>query len=190
MTKPKLDTLYRGGGVDRIRRIFPDDPTAAVERPLWDSYAQEAARLGGTPVMLYSLRRAKNHHPLYREPSAEGKDWEFHGPWEMSGTLQVEDSEYQGSAEGLKKSSNATLHIPRKEFEDVGAPDPKIGDVIELWTERPFAEVAKPSYWDVVKASVDSDTHVMGTSAFILWKLGLESRSEFRAERKVENTRI
>ncbi len=75
MTK-KFDTLYRDGGIDRLRRIFPDDAEASVERPLWDSIAQEPARLSGASFRLYSLRRAKNLHPLYREPTAGGKDWE------------------------------------------------------------------------------------------------------------------
>lgn len=186
----KLDTLYRGGGVDRIRRIFPDDPRASVERPLWDSFAQEPARLGGTPVLFYSLRRAKNHHPLYREPSAAGKDWEFNGPWELAGSFQTDDTDYQGTGEGSTKTSSGTLWVARKEFEDAGAPDPKIGDVIELWTEAPFDGVAKPRFWDVVEPHADSDSHVMNTGIFTLWKLTLKSRSTFHAQRKVENTKI
>lgn len=191
MSKPKLDTLYRDGGIDRIRRIFPDEAEVTVERPLWDSVAQEPARLSGTSIKLYSIRRAKNMHPLYREPSAEAKDWSFQGPWQMMGAVefsQGDDIDTQSGSEGLKKTATATLWLARKELEDAGSPDPKIGDVIEFWDLQPYARAGKFQFWDIVKANPDGN--IMSSEVFVQWKIGLEARTTFDPARKTENTRI
>lgn len=187
----KTDTLYRDGGLDRIRRIFPGDDQASVERPLFDSIATEPARLSGTPIKVYSLRRAKNHHPLYREPSAGAKDWSYQGPWQMMGAVefnQANDIDTTASTEGLKKTATAQLWISRKELEDAGCPDPKIGDVIEFWDLKPWNRSGKFQFWDVIKANPDGN--IQDTEVFVQWAITLEARTSFDPERKTENTRI
>jgi len=189
----KLDTLYRDGGIDRIRRIFPDDSAVSVERPLWDSVAQEPARLSGAPFKIYSLRRAKNHHPLYREPSAGANDWVFQGPWQMWGALdfsQGDDIDQDASSEGRKRSAQVTLWLARKELEDVGSPDPKIGDVIEFWDIKPFAGVLDGhfQFWDVTLANPTGN--IMNSETFVQWKITLKARTTFDPVRKVENSKI
>lgn len=189
--KRKTSTLFREGGIDRIRRIFPDDDAAVVERPLWDSIAQEPARLSGTQVRLYSVRRAKNHHPLYREPGAGSKDWEFQGPWEFWGAIEFDpttDVDTDAGSEGLKKSADAILWVSRKELEDIGAPDPKVDDVIHFWGKRPFKRASGFEFFDLIKA--EPHGNVMSTETFVQWKLTLKARSSFDPERRVVNTKI
>lgn len=190
-SKPKVETLYRDGGIDRIRRIFPDDPQATIERPLFDSIAQEPARLSGTKARFYSLRRAKNHHPLYREPGAGSRDWEFQGPWEVWTSVEFDQSndiDAEVGSEGLKRNAQATLWVARKELEDAGCPEPKIGDVVEFWDLKPFAGIVNFQYWDVVLANPDGN--IMSTEIFVQWKITLKVRGQFDPARKVENTRV
>jgi len=187
------DTLYRNGGIDRIRRIFPDDDSANVERPLWDSVAQEPARLSGVAIKIYSLRRAKNHHPLYREPSAGAQDWAYQGPWQMWATVdfaQGDDIDEDVGSEGSKRSATATIWLARKELEDAGSPDPKSGDVIEFWDLKPFAGALDGhfQFWDVTLANPNGN--IMNTETFVQWKITVKSRTTFDARRKVEGTAI
>ncbi len=187
----KTSTLLHDGGIDRIQRIFPGDGEVSVERPLWDSIAQEPARLSGTQVKLYSVRRAKNHHPLYREPGAGSKDWEFQGPWEVWGTVefdQAQDIDADAGSEGLKKTANVILWVARKEFEDVSSPDPKIDDVIEFWGSKSFKRAGGFQFFDVVLATPAGN--IMTSETFVQWKITLKARSSFDAERKVTNTKI
>ena len=180
------DTLYTEGGVDHIRRIFPDDPVVSVERPLFDSIAQEPARLAGLPIRFFSLRRAKARHPLYGEPSKDREEWDFHGPWEMFATIEYDqpsDNSQDVGSEGLQVTRDATMKIARKEFEDAGSPFPKVGDVIEMWRESEFAAVQN-RFWDVVDA--DPDDNIFQTEVYTMWKLSLKAKGRFRPNRKTE----
>lgn len=183
------DTSYKGGGVDHVRRIFPDDPVASVERPLWDSIAQEPARLAGTPIRFYSVRRAKARHGLYGEPSQGNEEWDFHGPWEMFAIIEYDqpsDNVPQATSDGLQTESNAIMEIARKEFEDAGSPFPKVGDVIELWDESEFSAVQN-RFWDVVDA--DPTGQIFSSEVYVMWKLSLKARSRFNPKRKIEGER-
>ncbi len=181
------DTTLSGGGTDEIGKIFPDDGVS--ELPLWDAIAQEPAKLSGIEFRLYSVRRAKNLHPLYREPSNGGFEWEFHGPWEMMGAFEFDqgnDIDPEVSSEGLQKTSNAVLYIARKELEDVLAPVPKIGDVIDLWDRQPFG--SEFQFWDITKANPDGN--IMTSEAYVQYRLELKRRSRFEPGRKVLGKRI
>lgn len=184
------DTLYTEGGVDNIRRIFPDDPVASVERPLFDSIAQEPARLSGTPIRFYSLRRAKARHSLYGEPSQDGEEWNFSGPWEMYATIDYDqpgDNSQDAGSEGLQVQSDSTMEIARKEFEDSGSPFPKVGDVIEMWSEREFSAV-QTRFWDVVDA--DPAQNIFSSEVYLMWKVSLKRRTRFTPQRKTEGERV
>lgn len=186
----KPSTLLGEGGIARIRRLFPGDGGATVERRLWDSVAQEPAKLSGMRFRLYSIRRAKNRHPLYGEPSVGG-DWEFSGPWEMACTLdyaQGDAIQPEASTEGLRKTSNAVLWVARKEFEDASAPEPKIGDVVDFWEMPPFAGAAEIRFWDVTQANPDGNMFTIET--FVMWRIELKVKTTFDPERKVTGTRI
>jgi hypothetical protein len=179
------DTTLSGGGVENVKRLFPDADVS--ERPLWDSIAAEPARLSGIALKLWSLRRAANRHPLYGEPSAGGKEWSFNGPYEMAGALEFDEAqeiESEATTEGLAKTANAVLHIARKEFEDVGAPDPKIGDVIEFWGDERSSFVRHYKYWEVTRANADG--HIMSTPDFVQYRIELRLRTKFEPGRKVE----
>lgn len=169
------------------RPVFPDD--AVSELPLWDSVASEPTALSGTPVRLWSVRRAKNLHPLYREPSANGNEWEFHGPWELYGALEFDQGneiEPDVTPEGLRSTATAVLYLARKALEDVSAPEPKIGDVIDLWDRPPFG--SRYEFWDVVKANRDGN--LWTSEVFVQYRIELKSRTQFEPGRKTEGTKI
>jgi hypothetical protein len=187
------NTLYKGGGVNRIRRIFPDDDLVTVELPFWDAVAQESVRLSGTSVRLYQVRRAKNRHPLYQEPTSEGGDFEYAGPWEVDAGLewnQETDINTDGSIEGQQQESDAILWIARKDLEDIGAPDPKQGDVVELWNiedfdYKPFGR-RKFRHWDVKKAAQSGN--IFTSEVFVMWRLEMVHKTRFDAARRIEET--
>lgn len=179
------DTTLDSG--TETRPVYPDD--AVSELPLWDSVAQEPTALSGTPVRLWSVRRAKNLHPLYREPSANGNEWEYNGPWELYGALEFDQGneiEPDVSPEGLRTTATATLYLSRKALEDVSAPAPKIGDVIDLWDRPPFS--TEYQYWDVVKANPDGN--LWTTEVFVQYRIEMKRRSRFEPGRKTEGTKI
>lgn len=181
------DTTLDGGGTDGVGRVFPDD--AGSELPLWDSIAQEASRLSGVNFRIYSVRRARHLHPLYREPSQNGNEWSFHGPWELFGGFEFDqgtETDPEASAEGLQKTSTAVLWIARKALEDINAPEPKIGDVIDLWERKPFG--SEFQYWDVTKANPDGN--IWTSEAFVQYRVELRRRSRFEPGRKTEGTRL
>ena len=184
------DTLYKGGGVGNLRRIFPDDPSVTVERPLFDSIAQEPARLSGTPIRIYSVRRAKSRNPWYGEPSMDKQEWGFQGPWEVWGEVDYNPADNvspEATSDGLKSVSDAIVEVARKEFEDAGAPFPKIGDVVEFWEEVEYA-AEQNKYWDVVKATPTGT--INSTPVYVMWKIELKSNSKFDPKRKVEGERV
>lgn len=184
-----VDTTLDAGGVGGVAPVFPGDVNTPSEQAFWDSIATEPAQLSGTPVRIYSVRRAKNRHPLYAEPSRAGNEWEYHGPWEIMGAFafdQGTDIDDSVGAEGIQKTAEAVLHLSRKALEDVDAPDPKVGDVIHLWDRQPFG--SELQYWDVVKANPDGN--VFTHESFVQFRLELRHRSRFEPGRKVEGKRI
>lgn len=184
------DSLYKKVGAKALSRIFPGDPQVQVERPLWDSVAQEPARLAGTKIQFWSARTASNRHPLYGEPSDGGSEWEFSGPWELWADLefdQAQEIEPQAQTEGFVKESNAKLWVARKEFEDVNAPNPKIGDVIGFWDLEPFS-AREGRYWNIMKANRGGN--VFSSETFVHWSIDLTVNTRFNPLRKIENVRI
>jgi hypothetical protein len=185
-----LEGSNGGSGAQGVSPVYPGGSGAnLVEQPLWDSIASEPARLSGTPIRFYSVRRAKNRHPLYSEPSRGGNEWEFHGPWEMMGAFafdQGQDIDDEVSAEGIQKTANAVLHLARKELERIDAPDPKVGDVIHLWDQQPFG--SEFQYWDVKKANPDGN--IFTNESFVQFRIELSRRSRFEPGRKVLGKRI
>lgn len=174
------------------RRIFPggDCEGCGDERQLWDSIAAEPARLAGTPIKVYVLRRAKNRDPLYKEPSVDGKEWSFEGPFEVMGTIEytpTDDNESTATEAGIEQNSDAMMWVARVEFERVGAPYPKRGDVAEFWGAPPFGLEAAKQQWDIIGA--EPDGNVFSSEAFVQYKMKLKRRTKFYAFRKTEHTR-
>jgi len=186
-------TLLKSGGIDRIRRIYPDDQVVTVERPLWDSIAQEPARLSGVDVEMYSLRRGMNGHPLYGEASVDGKDESFNGQWQFKAAIefdQGDEIQENAATEGRKQEGQAVMWISRKELEDIDAPDPKVGDVMAVWNEGAFDgtnsqgnERARFRYFRVLRANPHGN--VMSVNTFVQWRVELKFASDFNPDRFV-----
>jgi len=187
-------TLFKKGGVDELKRVFPSEASkCADERKVWDSIAREPARVSGTKVAFFSLRRAKNRHPLYKEPSVDDQEWSFHGPYEMYGALEFQQSDEivpEATETGQHTQADAILWVARAEFEARDAPVPKLGDVFEFWSldQSAFSEDKRHSQWDVTKANPDGN--IFTSETFVQWKIELKQRKKFLAIRKTENTRV
>lgn len=176
------------------KRLFPpeDDCDACTdESALWESFAAEQNALAGTKILFYRVRTAKNRHPVYDEPSHDGKDWEFDGPWEMDASLEFQeqtDVQPNSTEVGLRVQSSAILWIARTEWESKGAPEPKIGDVVAFWGKPPFGVPERITQWDITKA--DSDGHIFNDERFVQWRLEVKQRGKFLPWRKTEKTKI
>jgi len=185
-------TKYCKTGSDDLQTVFPkycNGQSCGDERAFWDSVAQEPARLSGGRIALYSLRRAANRHPLYKEASVGG-DWEFNGPWEMPGAIEFPRSDNvspEATEVGMRTSSEARIWIARRELELVEAPNPKEGDVIQFWGEPPFGPKKSDTYWDVVKATADGE--FWSTSEYTMMRIELRKKGKFNPVRKIENTK-
>lgn len=184
---------YCKSGADDIGSVFPKlcgGQTCGDELAFFDSVAQESARLSGLTIGFYSLRRAANRHPLYKEASVDGKDWEFEGPWEMPGSIEfprAENVSPEATEVGIRTSSEARIWVARREFELVEAPLPKEGDVAQFWGEAPFGPRKSETYWDVVKATADGE--YWSTNKFTMYRMDLRRKGKFLPVRKIENTR-
>lgn len=175
------------------RNIFPGDNCEGCgdELAIHDSIASEPAYLAGITFKLYSLRRAKNRHPLYKEPSNEGHEWEFEGPFEMYGELefpQAANTQSEATEVGQRQAVDAMIKVSRLEIERRESPNPKKGDVVEFWWQEPFEEEKQKRQFDVVSA--DKDGNIWSTNKHLGQILELKRRGKFLAFRKVEHTKV
>jgi hypothetical protein len=92
------------------------------------------------------------------------------------------------NSEGKKSVGTAVIWLARKELEDAGAPDPKIGDVFEFWGDAQFKRASGHRFWDVDNATPTGN--IVSSSTFVMWRISAKSRSSFDAQRKIENTRV
>lgn len=171
-----------------VNRAFPpsengDEPS---EMELFDSVAREPARLSGDKVKLWVLSVAENRHPLYGEPSEEGR-WGFNEDrvFEFPASLMYDrpdDISTEATERGKKKTREAMLYVARRELEEIGAPEPKAGDVVEFWGYAPFGDDHRHSFWDVVGADPSGDIWTQPTYTMMRFKI--RWREKFLAERK------
>lgn len=176
------------------QRIFPpedDCDDCGDESALFELIAAEQNVLAGTTITFYSVRTAANRHPLYGEPSYDGKDWKFQGPFDMAGSLEYQEmSNVQPNSTelGLRILSDAIIWVARTEWESKGAPDPKVGDVVAFWGKPPFGVPEHQTQWDVTKA--DPDGHIFNDERFVQWRLEVKKREKFLPFRKTEKSKI
>jgi len=182
-------------------------PSIEIEQDLHDAFAEEYNRLGGTPIKLWSVRRAASFDPLWDEPSVQHgydplygehagspppadrnevpdrKEWGFQGPWEFWGVVEFEEIEGQATSieDSITTEKDATAWIARLSLDDAGSPYPKKGDVFELrWKDASD----KIMFFDVTGskrggALNDSQTYVQ-------FAVALKKRSKFDPSRRVE----
>jgi hypothetical protein len=158
------------------------------ELPIFDSWAQEHARISGTPIRLWSLDvSASTIDPLYGEPT----DLVFNGPFEMVGVVTFPDGLAEAREKGLRTEFNASLWIARQEFEMVNCPRPGEGDIVAFW-DIPFYEgwssatrdrPAGGYFFDVHQ--VADDGHLFDGPAFVGYTLEIRRSTTYAPERKL-----
>lgn len=167
--------------------MFPptEDGEVPDELALFDSVAQEPARLSGDTVEIYPLITAKHRHPLYKEPS-DGGGPVYGTPFRIPAALEYarESATTATSSDaGLVSSTDAYLWIARKEIDEKGEKLPKVGDVVHFWQYAPMGSVRSESFWDVVLAPTMGDLWSQATYTMI--KVSLRQKSSFQASEKV-----
>lgn len=173
--------------VSEVTRAFPPTENGQVpdELALFDSVAQEPARLSGDVVEVYPLRSAKHRHPLYKEPS-DGGGPSYGTPYRIPAALEyMRESATTASATeaGVAYSRDAYLWVARKEIDEKGENLPKIGDVVHFWQYAPMGVVRSESFWDVVLAPTMGDLWSQATHTMV--KISVRQKSSFHASEKV-----
>ncbi len=182
-------------------------PSAEIEQELHDEIAEEYNRLGGTPIKMWSVRRAASFDPLWDEPSSQfgydplygeragspppaerhevpdRKEWGFQGPWEVWGVVEFE--EIEGQATGIEDSitteKEAVAWIARTALDKVGAPYPKKGDVFEVrWTDA----AGNIMFFDVTSAKRGGALN--DSQTYIQFMVALKKRSKFDPSRRID----
>lgn len=160
------------------------------ERFLFDCWAQEHNRIGGTQIEFWSLDvEGSTRDPLYDEPIVR----DFAGPFRMVGYLEYPDGFAEAREEGFRSVWNGSIWIARKEFEDAHSPPPSEGDVIRVWNTPFFQKFSvdeedvpgRGFYFDITQ--VGDDGHLFDTPSFVGFKCDISRRTEFTPERRLTN---
>lgn len=173
-----------------VRRAFPpnEDGETPTEIGFFDSVAREPARLSGDRVRLYVLNVAANRHPLYGDASENDGSKYGSTTYEFPATVlydRPDDISTEPTPAGKKKEREAMMHVARIELEELGAPEPKAGDVVEFWGYAPFGDDYRHSFWDVVGSDPSGEHWTQPTFTHMRFKL--RWRERFLAERKTRN---
>lgn len=177
------------------------------EIDLHDSFTKEYAELTGTPVKMFSVRRGGSVDPVWDEqssqygydplwgednqpvPPAEGNepdlaDWAYNGPWEFYAFVEFEEAEGQTTTieESMVRDWDAICWIPRKTLDDVEAPYPKAGDVLEMSEWKDATE--KQVWFDIIRSKRSGALN--DSQTYVQFRLELKRRSLFDPSRRVD----
>ena len=174
---------------DILRNIY-NYKVKASELELFDQYAQEHARITGTPCDYYKLDiKNSKLDPLYGEPIEGGEVYSkafkifAHILW-PNPNLRVQEA-------GVSMEFSSVIWVSRKEMDDKGIPSPFAGDIIRFWDIPYFNKLSVTNqdiegsgmYFDVI--DVKDDGHIKDTPFFVGFKLQVKRTSKFEAERKL-----
>lgn len=160
------------------------------EKLLFEGYAGEQTHISGVPVDYWTVNAVDTvRDPLYAEPIER----KFVGPFRLFAIFQAPDQTVNTQEEGLLATFTASCSIPRKSFEEAGAPAPGPGDVLNVWN-LPFYVAqstveANPLagagyYFDVMQANPDG--YINDSPTFVRWVLPLKRRTAFTPERRLQ----
>ena len=160
------------------------------EKDLLQSYAGEQTKIAGVPVDYWCVNAVDTvKDPLYAEPIER----KFVGPFRFFAIFQAPEQDVSTAEEGMAARFTSTCSIPRKSFEDAGAPLPGPGDVLNVWNLPIYVAQstveANPLegagyYFDVLQANPDG--YINDSPTFVRWTLPLKRRTLFTPERRLQ----
>ena len=158
----------------------------AQELVLFDSIAVEHTEKSGTSMLYWHLNRVGTTiDPVYDEPVQR----KFEGPFRLKGNITYPESSPEAREQGMRSQWNATVWIPRKTLELANAPEPDVGDVIQVWNNSFFmsdgveSEQVPGAQFMFVVIDANTDGHLFDTPSFVGFKLEVERRTEYTPER-------
>jgi hypothetical protein len=159
------------------------------ERGLLEGYANEQTKIGGVPVDYWCINAVDTvRDPLYAEPIERM----FIGPFRLFAVFQAPQHTVSSTEEGLLDEFTSTCSIPRKAFEDAGAPLPGPGDVLNVWNLPIYTAISTVEalplpgsgyYFDILQANPDG--YIADSPTFVRWVLPLKRRTTFTPERRL-----
>lgn len=189
MSKAKPFVVPGGAKVRPMREEdFRMSHATLGEKTLFDVFANENTRLGGTVLDYYQLDlKATQVDPLYNE--SVNKVWR--GPYKLSGYLQYPSHTTNMKEQGLRTEWKLECWISRKEFEDAGIRYPDRMDIVRAW-DVPYFNDLSVNFDDTEKAglffstvNVEDDGHLFDNPDFVGFKMQLRLNSEFNGIRHI-----
>lgn len=152
------------------------------ELSLFDSIASDLNTAAGTAVNYYSVNRKKSKiDPLFGEYENRVID----GPFGLDAWFQWPNQAPVVGEAGFTVEFDCTCVISRIHLDNISAPYPTEGDVIETW-RTPYHDIqslGKGMFFDIIK--VNYDGHINDSPTFVQFKLWLKRRPQFAAERRI-----
>ena len=155
------------------------------EAGYFDSIASEVNSLAGTQINFYNLRPVAGEiDPLYGEHTSRAPV----GPIKMWATFEWPQVTPESGEPGFHLEFDCQCYIARVDFDKINAEYPYEGDVIEAWRTPYHIERSKGTglFFDVIK--VENDGHVNDSPTFVQFRLSLKRRTEYNAERRLNET--
>ncbi len=161
------------------------------ELGMFDLYAQESVQPIGAECELFQLNLKKSKmDPLYSEPIERN----FDGPYLIRAHIEWPEATPEADEEGMHSVWPSGAWIPRTSIEAVKARPMHEGDVLRFW-KLPYFDQAGTHflenvpgagfYFEVIK--VNDDGHPFDGPGFVAFRCDLKRRSQFAAERLIEN---
>jgi len=162
------------------------------ELALFDLWAVENVRIGGTEIRYYPLDKSSSvRDPLYGEP----KTLSYRGPSRIFALFSEFETTQEMRDEGYYSEVNASLWIPRAEIERAGMAPPAVSDIVEVWDLPYFAmykagrtiieaEAGRGLFFDVI--GIREDGFLADTSSFVGFVCTLRRVSYMPPERKLD----
>jgi len=157
---------YRRGPVPPVR---PYDSGQETVRPLeglyhqgdqelrlFDAWAEEHVRIGGTRIAVYSIDPAGSTMSAVHD---EVTDRRYRGPFPMWGWAEYPEGQPVVTDPGVTIRWPVKFWVPRASIEKARAPAPMEGDIIRFW-DKPF-----------FTANGDSDLPTEGGYFFLITKV-------------------
>lgn len=186
---PKPYAFAGNGSIVSPMKEGEDFRISDSERALIEGYAGEQTHIGGVPVDYWCINAVDTvRDPLYAEPIER----KFVGPFRLFAIFQAPQQDVMVTEEGLAAKFTSTCTIPRKAFEDAGAPLPGPGDVLNVWNIPLYTAISTVEalplpgsgyFFDVLQANPDG--YIADSPSFVRWVMPLKRNTTFAPERRL-----
>jgi hypothetical protein len=151
----------------------------------FDKINAEVNELSGEEVNYYAMNAvAGKVDPLYGEHTERSPD----GPYKVWGSISWPQMSVNTTESGIGVDFDGMITVSRSHLDQRNIPYPSEGDIMEFW-RTPYHDVnsrGKGLFFDIIKA--EGDGYVNDSPIFTQFKIYLKRRSQYGAERRIEQT--